>query len=69
MKKVVGKELEGRKAERTEGRCVLYIHIYICICMCVHEGPLSFASATAGVTVVASVVAVPFSSKTTGLFF
>jgi len=33
------------------------------------EGPLSFASATAGVTVVASVVAVPFSSKTTGLFF
>ena len=29
MKKVVGKELEGRKAERTEGRCVLYIYIYI----------------------------------------
>lgn len=33
------------------------------------EGPLSFASATAGVTVVALVVAVPFSSKTTGVFF
>ena len=36
MKKVVGKELEGRKAERTEGRCVLYIYIYIYVYVCVY---------------------------------